>query len=451
MIFPVPEEVKNAINMLSKEGFSVHIVGGALRDIFLGKITKDWDISTSAKPDEIKDIFKGYELLEKGLRHGTITLVGEKYNIEITTYRVDGIYSDNRRPDTVIFTDSLEEDLKRRDFTINAMAYDLKEVIDYHKGKEDLENRIIRSVGDPMVRFSEDALRILRGLRFASVLDFEIEKETAKAIHLSKEMVNKISADRTRIELTKLLRGKAAPRILDEFSDVISEIIPEIKPMIGLPQKNPQHHLDVWQHTLEVVKNSLNTTISRWAALLHDVGKPDCLEVNEEGLWFFYGHAAVGHERAGEILERLNFDRETRNKILLLIKYHDTRVAVSYGWVRKYLNILGKDTFYMLVDLFKADNMAQAEKYRYRQKTCDVLLEIAKNIEEEKSCLSLADLDIKGGDLKELGYRGENIGRMLQMLLSAVINEEVENEKEKLIDYCTNKATSFISSSKTIL
>jgi tRNA nucleotidyltransferase (CCA-adding enzyme) len=430
----LPNSVKTIINTLKTNGYDAYAVGGCVRDSLLGIPPHDYDICTSAKPNETKRCFPDNTVVETGLQHGTITVVIDHEPFEITTFRIDGDYTDGRHPDSVIFTRDITRDLARRDFTINAMALDGTHIIDPFGGRTDLANRIIRCVGNPDDRFTEDALRILRALRFAANYDFTIDPHTADAIHRHKYALNQISKERIRSELVRLLIGKHVFNILHDFSDVISVIIPEIAPTIGFRQNNPYHCYDVYDHTMHAVENYQGSDIAvKVALLLHDIGKPSCYTENETG-GHFYGHAAVSHDMAEPILDRLRFDTKTKTEVLSLIAFHDTKLEPTLRSVKRHMNRIGQDTFLRFLEVRHADVMAHSLKAQpYNLEKLEKVGEICKQIEEENACFKLKDLAIQGRDLLKLGYKeGPEIGRTLKQLLDAVIDGNVTNTKSEL-------------------
>jgi len=402
----------------------------------MGKSPKDWDITTNACPKEAEQVFSGYRYFETGLKHGTITVIVKGIPLEITTYRIDGDYSDNRHPDNISFSQSLKEDLSRRDFTMNALAYDIDgHVIDFYQGVSDITAGIIRCVGDPQKRFSEDALRILRALRFSSVLGFSIEKATAAAIHNTKKLLENISSERISTELTKLLCGINCGPVLKEYADVISIPIPELSPMSGFAQRNKHHCYDVWEHTITAIEKSPPLSTSRWAALFHDIGKPACFSLGEDGVGHFYGHQSKSKEIAGIIMGRLKFDNATREKVLQLVENHMKILKPDKKLIKRLLNGLGEDLLKELVQLQRADNLAQAKEYHNRQEKFAQIEALMAEIIAENACFSLKDLAVNGYDLIALGLKGKEIGRGLIFLLNAVIDEKVINEHETLLEY----------------
>lgn len=433
----LPSAISKALHMIEDAGYEGYIVGGCVRDALMGIEPHDYDITTSALPEEVKGIFKEYKVIETGIKHGTVTVIMEEYPLEITTFRVEGEYLDGRRPSSVSFTRSLKEDASRRDFTINAMAMDVRgEIYDYFGGKEDLNAGIIRAVGNAAHRFEEDALRIMRALRFSSVTDFEIGKETKDAIFSCKELLHKISAERIREELLKLLMGKGVKRILLEYWDVFSVVIPELASMKDLDQKTHWHIYPVHEHTAVAVENTKGDGVLRVAALLHDVGKPSCFTIDENGVGHFYGHAHAGVDSARDILARLKFDNESKERILKLIKYHDVPLEPQPRAIKRALNKYGQEGFFDLILLKRADNLAQNPDLAIRQTYLDEIVSIAEKIIREEQCFSLKDLAVNGTDLIVHGMKpGREIGSVLNMLLEEVIEGNLPNDKAQLLKF----------------
>lgn len=431
----IPSSVFEITETLNKAGFRAYPIGGCVRDLLLGKKPSDWDIATESIPSETKKVFSNEKVIETGIKHGTVTVIKSGKPFEITTFRGDGEYSDGRHPDTVKFTTSLAEDLMRRDFTINAMALDVSsgKVYDPSGGLSDLSNGIIKCVGNPKLRFKEDALRIMRGLRFASVLSMEIEPETESEMFNCREGLGIISAERLKVEMEKLLTGVGVAQVLREYRNILEVFIPEIVPMADFDQKNIHHIYDVWEHTIRVVENTPPTPIYRWAALFHDMGKPAAFFQDNEGVGHFYGHGKISREICHGIMTRLRFDRQMRERIELLTENHDMVLAPTEKAVKRLLRRFGYEGVQDLVTLAKADNMGQNPAYRDRQKTFLQIEKIIKNIKEKEECFSLKDLDITGNEIKELGYSGRDIGDCLNRLLTMVIEGEVQNVREELI------------------
>ena len=436
MTFNLPNTVKFALNSLEKAGYEAFIVGGCVRDILRGEAPSDYDITTSAEPEQTIAVFKNERIIETGLKHGTVTLIKDGMPLEITTYRIDGDYIDNRRPDSVIFTRTLTEDLARRDFTVNAFAYSPKTgVIDVFGGKEDLKNGIIRTVGDADRRFNEDALRIMRAIRFASVLGFKIEENTKKSILKNKNLLKNISAERIAAELLKLLTGLNAKNIILEYIDVLEVILPEIIGMKNFNQRNPHHIYDVLTHTAVALENTPPEPVLRLTMLLHDSGKPDVFTTDESGVGHFYGHPSIGVQKAKSALSRLKLDNATTNLALTLIKYHDADIKPTKQSVKRALNKLTPEVFFKLLEIKKADNLAQNPKYN-RIEQITALKSIAEEIINNNECFLIKHLAVNGNDLIKSGVpAGKELGKRLEFLLDAVIKNKTKNEKESLLAF----------------
>lgn len=435
MKIQIPIPVQTIIDKIYEAGYEAYAVGGCIRDSVTGALPNDWDICTNALPQTVEKIFSGFHIIETGLQHGTVTLMLNHIGYEITTYRTEGTYSDRRKPDYVNFVTDLREDVKRRDFTINAMAYNNENGLrDYFGGIDDLNNRIIRCVGDAHERFNEDALRILRAMRFAATFDFEIAPETASAMHRNKELLSYISKERISVELMKLLSGKAASRILREFSDILCEIIPEIKPCIGFEQNSPYHIMDVWEHTLCAIGHTNNSLIGL-VMLLHDIGKPHS-HIEKDGIDHFYGHEYESEKIARVVLKRLKMSNDIINTATVLIKYHDSLHGIDKKGIKRLLNKIGPENMSLLLDVAYADMMAHSEKIIPKtREELEFVKQALKTIEEENECYKVSDLEIGGKELIERGYCGREIGEKLSELLEAVIEGAVANKKSALLDY----------------
>ncbi|NLY81565.1 MAG: CCA tRNA nucleotidyltransferase [Clostridiales bacterium] len=435
MINKVPSAARKILEILNDSGHEAYLVGGSVRDILMGREPKDWDITTSATPGDLKKILSKYKLVDTGIRHGTITVLDKGKSYEITTYRIDGEYTDKRRPDSVEFTTSLSEDLMRRDFTINAMAMDLfGDIIDEHGGREDIENKVLRCVGKPIERFNEDALRILRAIRFQSELGFYANCQTEKAIFKLKDSLLEVSVERIRIEFEKLLIGQDVKRVLRDYREVIAVFIPEIRESFDFDQRNPYHVHDVYEHIISAVSLIENTEKYRMAAFLHDIAKPKCF-VMDRGWGHFYHHETKGAEIAVRILKRLKYDNESLEDIKSIIKAHGTVFSITEKYARHKLNHFGEKRLRMLIALEKADVMSQNPNVVDERLTN--IEEFEKTVDkviEEKLCFSLKDLEIDGKDLINTGYeKGPEIGKELALLLELVIENEIENDSKTLI------------------
>ena len=432
--FGISNGARLALDRLHENGYEAYVVGGSVRNMMLGMSVDDFDVTTNAMPNETKLLFPDFTVVETGIKHGTVTVVVNGENVEITTYRTEGEYTDSRHPDKVEFTTSLPLDLSRRDFTVNALAYDgREEIIDLFGGKEDIENKVIKAIGNPYDRFSEDALRILRGIRFASVLDFEIEEKTRRAMLDLKHLLHKISRERIAEEINKFLCGKNVKNALLDNWEILSEIIPEIGKMRGFDQKNRHHIYDILTHTAVVIENTLPITHLRLAALFHDTGKIYTVSVDENGEQHFYAHPHKSEEIARAYLNEYKYDNFTKDRVCLLVKIHDTVVEEDKVYIKKRLNRIGKDTFFELINLQRADNKAQSPVYD-RTEHFDAVARIADRVLSEAECFSLKDLAVNGSDLMENGFsKGKILGEILSHLLKAVIEEKTENTKEALL------------------
>jgi len=432
----ISNEAAKAIDMLNKRGYEAYIIGGCVRDYLMGKEPGDIDITTSARPEEVKEVFSSFRVVETGIKHGTVTVIINKVPLEITTYRVDCGYSDGRHPDKVSFTKSLREDVARRDFTMNSIAADANgSIVDYFGGAQDIQNRIIRAVGDPEVRFQEDALRILRALRFSSTLGFKIEEETKAAVFKYRELLQLISSERISSELTKLLCGGNAGNVIKEYIEVLGVFMPELLPMKGFNQRNPHHHLDLLSHTCMVVDSIEKDPMLRLAALLHDIGKVQTFMTDDKGIGHFYGHEETGARLAESILKRLKLDRQTIEDTVKLIKYHGIYIEENERSVKRALGRLSPETFFQLIKLKRADSMAQNSAHDILEH-CNEIEEIGVSIIERGECFSKHNLAINGNDLIRLGMRqGREIGRLLDKMLSMVIDGQLANDKKALEEY----------------
>ena len=434
----LPVNVNLIINTLSQNGFDAYIVGGCVRDSILGISPQDWDITTNALPKDILSCFKEYKTIETGIKHGTVAVIIENKIYEITTYRIDGEYKDNRHPEKVVFSDKLEYDLGRRDFTVNSMAYNPKTgLIDLYGGMNDLKYKAIRCVGQADKRFKEDALRILRAMRFASVYDFTIEVSTSKAIFENAKLLNNISEERIKAEFNKLICGNSASYILNRYKRVIKVFIPEIEVMFDFDQNNPHHNKTLWKHTLSSMSHIDNDLLLRLTMFFHDIGKPLAQKYDEEKkICHYNGHNMFSCAIAENIMKRLRYSNEIINNTKELIFYHDIRCGNNKKQIKKILSKIGEDKFRKLLKVQKADILAQSF-YKREEKLLNMEL-CEKTFEEiinEKECFSLKDLSVNGRDLIHLGIeKGEDIGKTLDTLLNFVIDGKLENEKEALLE-----------------
>lgn len=447
----VPADAAEIIANLERAGYEAYVVGGCVRDSVLGREPEDWDITTSASPEQVKELFP--RTIDTGIVHGTVTVLKNRVGYEVTTYRLDGEYVDGRHPKEVTFTASLEEDLKRRDFTINAMAYHpVRGLVDLHGGIEDLRDGKIRCVGNARERFSEDALRILRALRFASQLDFTIEEETLAAVRELAPKLSLVSAERIREELVKLLGGKRPEMLITAYeTGVTAMFLPEWDVMMRTPQDNPHHCYDVGRHTVEAlramhedeayasaeprVRNLLNVTM-----LLHDVGKPARKTYDDKGIAHFYGHPEASEEMARGILRRLKFDNDTIAAVRKLILFHDSRFRVAdpeafAHSVRRLTNRVGVEEMPLLFIIQRGDIGGKKPEIREAGLGHVALIEEAyREIVRKQQCVSLRDLAVSGADLIRIGFRsGPELGKMLAALLEHVLAKPDDNNAETLL------------------
>ena len=434
----LPEGVKAILTRLEDAGYEAWCVGGAVRDLLLGREPGDWDVTTNALPETVMTLFAPHAL-PTGLQHGTVT-VGGGNGVEVTTYRRDGAYLDNRHPDHVEFTGSLEEDLSRRDFTVNAMALDLRgRLMDPFGGREDLAAGVLRAVGEPEERFQEDALRIMRGLRFASRLGFAIEEKTNGAIRRCAPLLRHIAPERLYVELTGLLCGERVAEVLLAYPDVLGVFLPEILPCVGFDQHSRYHCYDVWEHTVRAAEAVRPQPVLRYAMLFHDLGKPDTFSLGEDGRGHFYGHWRSSVEKAAAVMDRLRFDHQSRRTILTLVERHDCELPLSERSVRRNLARYGEETLRLLLEVKRADNLAQAPAYRDRQRQIDQWEMLLNLVLASGECFSLRQLAVKGTDLTALGLSGPAVGQTLRELLDRVIDEKLPNDRALLLTYVKEK------------
>ena len=440
MNLPVP--VRALITRLNEAGFSAYAVGGCVRDSLLGLTPHDWDLCTSALPEDMLRIFRDEHVVETGLKHGTLTVVLDHIPYEITTYRVDGAYTDHRHPDSVSFVDDVSGDLARRDFTVNAMAWSPDTgLLDLFGGREDLQNGIIRCVGDPEKRFKEDALRILRALRFASVYDFSIDPATDSAARKLAPTMAGIAGERIREELLKLLCGKGVGRILRSFPDVLGVIIPEILPMVGYDQQNHHHSYDLWEHTVRALEGVPPEADLRLAMLLHDTGKPSVRTTDDKGEGHYAGHQAASAVIAADVTERLRLDNATRDRVILLVRNHDIPLRTDTGetnldrrFLLRRLNRFGEKDLRALFLIHRSDRIATGYSSREREDArLKERMDALDALLSEQPCFTLKDLAVNGNDLIAAGLHGKAVGDALQRLLEAVMDGCVENRKEDLL------------------
>ena len=488
----IPREARNVIRELEAAGYEAWCVGGCVRDALLGRKPKDWDVTTSALPEQVMELF-GRRAIPRGLKHGTVWVRSGADGVDVTTFRCDGEYEDHRRPASVSFTDSLDEDLWRRDLTVNAIAFNMKgELRDPFGGREDLERRLLRCVGEPDRRFQEDALRMMRLLRFSAVLGFDMDPEAEAAVHRNRELLREIAIERIELEMLGLLAGQDAAEILRRFPDVIAVFWPEIREMIGFEQHNVHHCYDVWEHTLHALDAAeqldipcpiLSAGLSRagrragpgggsaqdsqlgldgkkpkrpapWdkteertvlccAALLHDIGKPRCFTLDESGGGHFLGHWSAGRDMADEMLTRLRTPRLFRERVVRLVEQHERHIPKTEKEVRRLLGLFGEADLRLLLILKRADNLAQSPDYRERQRELDQAERVLDTLLRQGSCFTLKQLAVNGRDLISMGLKGPDIGAVLERLLGCVLDGELPNERRALLKASSKLARAY--------
>ncbi|MBO5371661.1 MAG: CCA tRNA nucleotidyltransferase [Lachnospiraceae bacterium] len=435
MKITLPEKVDRILDTLMQAGYEAYAVGGCVRDSILGKKPEDWDITTSATPEEVKKIF--HRTIDTGIEHGTVTVMLEREGFEVTTYRIDGKYEDSRHPKEVTFTPNLLEDLKRRDFTINAMAYNNRDgLVDAFDGIGDLGRKIIRCVGNPMERFDEDALRMMRAVRFAAQLGFSIEEKTVEAIKILAPTLEKISAERIQVELVKLLISDHPEEMRTLYKTGITAVmLPEFDVMMQTDQNNPHHMYTVGEHTLAALENAPKDKVLRLTMLLHDVAKPVCKTTDEDGVHHFHHHPQKGSEMARAILRRLKFDNDTTDRVCNLVKWHDDNPPITAKSIRRAIVRLGNEAYPAIFAVKRADILAQSTHQRTEKLAYVEEYEACyQQILEQKQCLCLKDLAVSGGDLIAAGMKpGKELGQILKELLDMVLEEPEKNQKELLL------------------
>lgn len=428
----LPAVICTALERLETAGYPSYVVGGAVRDWLAGRQPHDYDVCTAALPEQVEQLFADQTVIETGLKHGTVTVLIEGQPVEITTFRTEGTYSDGRRPDHVVFVREIEQDLSRRDFTVNAMAWSpTRGLCDPFGGQQDLQKHCIRCVGDADTRLQEDALRILRALRFASQRGFAIEQNTAAALHRNRVYLECISAERITAELMQMLCGAHVGVVLMEFSDIIAQILPEVQPMIGFEQHNSYHKYTVWEHSVRAVEGIRPEPLLRLAALLHDVGKPDTFHMDENGVGHFYGHPVRSQELTQRIVQRLRLTTQQERQLLYLVRHHDTPLGRNTRHVRRKLAVHGEDMFRALLAMKKADSIGQGTK----PENLTELLETEQLLEQvlmEDACLTRRDLAVNGNDLLAWGAQGRAVGQYLSAMLNRVLDDPSCNTRETL-------------------
>lgn len=433
MNFKLPEKVNSIIKRLKVNGYEAYAVGGCVRDMVMGIAPNDFDITTSALPEETMRVFKDYRIVETGVKHGTVTVICDHEPFEITTYRIDGNYLDSRHPESVSFSRNLKDDLARRDFTVNTLCYNEEDgLIDLFGGVGDIENGLIRCVGDPEKRFSEDALRIMRALRFSATLGFSIDGETARCIHSQKDLLKNIAVERIRDEFTKLLCGKKAFGVLSEFHDVIEVFIPEFAELFDCEQNTPYHVYDVGCHTLHALRAIKNEKVLKITMFFHDFGKPKAKFTDSHGVDHFKCHASIGAEMSREILKRMRYDNKTVEKVSTLIAIHSEPSPKTKTDAKLLLSEVGEENYRDFIKVRRADCLAKADPHSHDKKL-ENMLAMLDEIIENNECYRLSDLKIDGNDLIKLGFSdGKDINLALQILFIEVLVDNEKNSKSYL-------------------
>ena len=435
----LPPYVARCVDALEAVGYTAYAVGGCVRDACLGREPEDFDLCTNARPEETEAVFAGHPLVLAGKKHGTVAVITEEGLVEITTYRTEGAYTDNRHPDWVEFVDKIDDDLARRDFTVNAMAFSpSRGFADPFGGREDLEKKILRAVGDPAARFQEDSLRILRGVRFAVKYGLTVEPQTAQAMVCQANLMENLARERVFSELCKLLPLVTAED-LQRFAPVLAQVLPEVGAEMGFDQHSPHHAYDVFTHTAFVMENVGPDLSLRWAALLHDIGKVPTFTQDDTGRGHFYGHAPKGAEMAEEVLHRLKAPTALTEQVVTLIGNHMVKTERTRKAVRRLLSRLGWENTEKLLQLQKADIMSKGVENDGDLTQFDTLKALLEEIRREDACLTVKDLKVNGRDLMALGLKGPKIGQTLSALLDQVLEETLENEKEALLAYVQQK------------
>ena len=431
----LPSYVSRCIDALEAAGYTAYAVGGCVRDACLGREPEDFDLCTNARPEETEAVFAGQPLVLAGKKHGTVAVITAEGLVEITTYRTEGAYTDNRHPDWVEFVDKIEDDLARRDFTINAMAFSpSRGFADPFGGQQDLKEKILRAVGDPAARFQEDSLRILRGVRFAVKYGLTVEPKTADAMVSQAQLMENLARERVFSELCKLLPLVTAAD-LQRFAPILAQVLPEVGAEIGFDQHSPHHAYDVFTHTAWVTENVAPDLALRWAALLHDIGKVPTFTQDATGRGHFYGHAPKGAEMAEEVLHRLKAPTALTDQVVTLIGNHMVKTERTKKAVRRLLSRLGWENTEKLLQLQKADMMSKGVENDGDLTQFDTLHALLEEIRQEDACLTVKDLKVNGRDLMALGLKGPKIGQTLATLLDQVLEENLENDKEALLTY----------------
>lgn len=446
MNIKLPNDVKNMIDVLVQNGFEAYAVGGCIRDTLLGRTPQDWDITTSARPEQVKALF--LHTVDTGIAHGTVTVLIGRSAYEVTTYRIDGEYEDARHPKEVTYTSDLVEDLKRRDFTVNAMAYnDEAGLVDVFCGADDLKAGVIRCVGSPKERFGEDALRMLRAVRFAAQLGFAVERETAAAVSEYADSISRVSAERIQMEISKLLVSPYPEKLRLAYELGLTKVfLPEFDRMMETPQHSRHHCYSVGEHTLHALMEVPPKRILRLAMLFHDVAKPLCVSVDKEGKEHYHGHPQIGAELTKTILRRLKFDNNTIREVCRLILWHDDRPEISEKSIRRAISRIGVDAYPALFEVKRADMLAQSDYKRAEKlKYLEEYQNLYEAIRTARQCIQKKDLAVNGNDLIAIGMKpGKEVGIVLDQLFEAVLEEPEWNRREKLLELAHKLIIPFI-------
>ena len=433
----IPDGASRILARLNQYGYEAYLVGGCVRDLVMGRKPHDWDICTNAKPEQVVDIFKDKHVIEAGLKHGTVSVVDDGV-YEVTTYRIDGEYEDGRHPKKVKFVSDLREDLARRDFTINAMALGHDgNIIDFFGGVSDANKRIVRCVGRPADRFGEDWLRIMRAMRFASVLGFDMDAETLSYIQSVDYIPNGISAERIQAELRKMVVGINAAEILRQCKNILFLVAPELRDMDGFHQNSPYHIYDVFEHTLHAIDYAPRNETVRLALLFHDAGKPYSYSEDQNGVGHFYGHPALSEPICRDVMSRLRFENRIIEDVAHLVKYHDITFNCERTYIKRCLNKHGRDMLNLLIFVRASDIYAQSPvNQSERLAKVRLFSEMLQYVYDSNECFSLRNLAVNGKDLIQIGFKpGPDLGKMLSILLENVMDGKLKNEKEVLLEF----------------